>query len=127
MKTTWLLMPVGLALGLLASGAQAQQLGGAQTADISIWRVLAALLFCLVLAAAAAFALRYRMTGRLDIHLRMAGPTRRMTLVDRLRLTPQAELCLVTIDGQECLLAVSPSSVEVLPIPNASPQEGSAP
>ncbi|TMJ18113.1 MAG: hypothetical protein E6G94_00680, partial [Alphaproteobacteria bacterium] len=75
----------GAALLLLvaASPAAAQTIGQASGGpDISIWRVLGALLFCLLLAAGAAFALRTRLRGTLPTL--KSGAPRRMRLVESL-------------------------------------------
>ncbi len=98
----------------LASAAEGQQLGGAQSVDISLWRVLAALLLCIALVIGAAFALRYRMTGRIDLSLGTMASTKRIVLLERLRLGAQAELCLVTIDGQEWLVTATPTNVQLV-------------
>ena len=99
----------------LATSAQAQQLGGGQTSDISLWRVFGALACCLLLAVGAAFALRYRMTGTVGSIWTAAATARRMTLIERMRLGPQADLCIVAIDGAEWLVTVTNTQVHLLP------------
>jgi flagellar biogenesis protein FliO len=101
-------------LVLIASPAAAQTIGQAGGGpEISIWRVLGALLFCLLLAAGAAFALRTRLKGTLPT-LKTGSP-RRMRLIESLRLSHQTDLCIVEVDGEEIIVAASPHGPRFLP------------
>jgi len=117
--------PLLLLFGTLvafAGDARAQRLGGGESTDISLWRVFAALTLCLVLAVAAALALRYRMTGRFELPWHLAAPLpRRLVLLERLRVTPQAEICLVALDGQEWLLTLNQSTMQLQPCSSTPP------
>ncbi|MEM8697274.1 MAG: flagellar biosynthetic protein FliO [Pseudomonadota bacterium] len=89
--------------------AVAQTLGqGDGGPDISIWRVIGALLFCLLLAAGAAFALRHRMRGGGQL---LPLGERRLRLIETLRLSQQTDLCLVDCDGEILLLGISAAGV----------------
>jgi flagellar biogenesis protein FliO len=101
---------VGGSLGLLAAqDAAAQRLGlAANEPEISPWRVLGALLICLLLAAGAAFALRQRLRGGF---LPVGTQSRRLQLADRLKLSHQVDLCLVDCEGRRIIVAVSQQGV----------------
>lgn len=103
--------------------AWAQTLGQGSDEAISLWRVLAALLLCLVLAVVGGFALKKRMDGSTPTlaSLFKRGPSarRRLKLVESLRIGPQVELCIVTCDGREFLVATSSQGVQLLhPLPS---------
>ena len=106
-------MPPAAALAVAAaSRAGAQTLGGGGGgADISVWRVLGALVFCLLLAAGAAFAMRARLRGALPA---FKGQSRRLRLVESLRLSHQTDLCVVDLDGRELLIAATPHGTTLL-------------
>lgn len=89
---------------LAAAPAFAQRLGQGTGTEVPIWRVLGALALCLALAVAAAYVLRRRLGGSLPLTV---GRTRRLRIVETLRLGHQVDLCLVSCDGAEFLLAVS--------------------
>jgi len=99
-----------LAAGV-AGPVGAQQLGGGQAADVSVVRVIAVFVLCVMLALAGAYALRFRMTGRLDLPTLAQGAARKLVLVERLRLGPQHELCLVALEGREFMVSVSPAGI----------------
>ena len=106
-----------------AAPAAAQSLGQGGGTDVPIWRVLGALLLCLLLAAGAAFALRARMRGG---GLIIASTGRRLQLVERVRLNQHADLCIVRMDEREFLVAAGPHALTVLGTPTA-PAEAPAP
>jgi flagellar biogenesis protein FliO len=89
----------------------AQTLGQGGGAEVSLWRVFGALIFCLALAAGAAFALRARLRGSLPS---VKGAGRRLRLVESLRLSHQVDLCLVEIDGKEIVVAATPHGANLL-------------
>jgi hypothetical protein len=93
--------------------AFAQHLGHAQDADIAPWRVAIALIVCLALALAGAFALRWRLR---------AGPAmfatpveRQLRLVETLRLSHQIDICLLECDGRRVLVATTAQGALVIP------------
>lgn len=101
-----------------ARASWAQTLGQGSDDGISLWRVLAALLLCLVLAVVGGFALKKRLDGSTPTlaTLFKRGPTtrRRLKLVESLRIGTQVELCIVTCDGREFLVATSTQGVQLL-------------
>jgi hypothetical protein len=117
------LVPAFALLWLSAMPAFAQKLGQGADDDVSVWRVLAALLLCMVLAIAGAFMLR---SG----HLRLGagrglaalfptkcGPAkrgRRLAVVETVRLGHQAELSIVTCDGEDLLVSSSAQGVALV-------------
>lgn len=114
---------------LLSNPVLAQTLGQGAADDISIWRILAALALCLVLAVVGAFALKSRMAGGQLIPFALKKD-RRLKLVESLRLANQVDLCIVLCDGRELLVAASAHGVDLLkhlPLADGSiPPEGLA-
>lgn len=97
---------------LAATPAAAQKLGHGGGAEISVWRVAAALLLCLALAVGGAFALRYRQRGEVFPQQRAA---RRLQVVETIRMRHQVDLALVRCDDREFLVATSPHGVRFGP------------
>jgi hypothetical protein len=135
--SAWAPAPVA---AVLATPAFAQTLGQASDVHLSYWRVAAALLLCLALAAGAALALRARLAagGRLPkltevlgkpLGRRAATPGRPIALLDRLRIGPQLEVCLLRCEGRQYLIAVSPNGTSVIDkdLPPAEPEGGEQP
>ncbi|HEV2818520.1 MAG TPA: flagellar biosynthetic protein FliO [Allosphingosinicella sp.] len=100
------------ALLLAAAPALAQRLGQGTGTEVPIWRVLGALFLCLALAVAAAFLLRRRLAGGAR-PLAFGGP-RRLQLVESLRLSHQVDLCVVSCDGGEFLIAATPHGATLI-------------
>jgi len=99
----------------LASAADAQRLGGAAEADISLVRVFLALFFSLIVAAFAVFLIRQRYGGRMPaMFTRIGSTTARLRLIESRRIAPQSDLCLIECDGREFLLLISPGNALVL-------------
>lgn len=98
---------------LLSNPVLAQTLGQGADDDISVWRILAALALCIVLAVAGAFVLRSRVVGRQFIPFALKKD-RRLKLVESLRLANQVDLCIVVCDGCELLVAASAHGVDLL-------------
>lgn len=107
----------------------AQTLGLAPDHDISPWRIVGALLFCCVLGALGALALRYRLYGKIPIAGKTkanANPwpqliaglslrtkpastgTERLKLVETVRLGYQVEVNLLDCDGRSLVVVTSP-------------------
>jgi hypothetical protein len=109
---------------LLAGPAFAQRLGQGEGAEVPVWRVLIALLLCLGLAVAAAFVLRRRLGGPGPAGF---GRTKRLQLVETLRLSHQVDLCVVACDGGEFMVAATPHGATLikpdLPAPAPVPEE----
>ncbi len=107
----------GLFVALLdASPAFGQTLGQAPDDTISIWRVAFALLLCLGLAVAGAYAIKARlgMASPLALFSFAGERTRRLQLIESLRLTQKSDLCLVRCDGRELLFLTSDHGVQVI-------------
>lgn len=92
-----------------------QTLGTAPENTMSLWRVSAVLLLCIILAFAGAFALRGRY-GRGKYFSAMVKQ-RRMIIVESISLPNQAVLSIVSCDGREWLVATSPhGQVQIQPV-----------
>jgi hypothetical protein len=109
---------IGGALFALPDIALAQRLAGGGATDVSIIRVAAALAVCIAAAFGLAVLLRNRMAQgsgwRMSGFLTKLKQERRLTAVEVLRISPQAELALVACDGIEYLLFYGAAGVEVL-------------
>ena len=110
---------VGAAALLTGAPALAQRLGQGTGTEVPVWRVLGALALCLALAVAAALVLKRRLGGSARVPF---GRTRRLQLIESLRLSHQVDLCVVSCDGAEFLLAATPHGAtlikpEVPPVP----------
>lgn len=130
------MMPASMPIGSVAKSAAcavcvfgavnpglAQTLGQGDGEGISLWRVLGALLLCLSLAVAGAFAIRARM-GSGGTLRGFVKRDRRLHLVESLRLSHQVDLCIVTCDGRELLIATSvhgAAPLEHRPVDDARP------
>ncbi len=118
---------------LAAIPAAAQTLGQAHEPEISLWRVVGALVFCCLLGAAGALALKYRMQGRpvrgkvLDMKnlgqvaaslglraRREDGPPARLQVIETVRLSYQVEVSLLECDGVSVMLVTSPHGAFVV-------------
>lgn len=100
------------AAAFFAGSAAAQSLGGGGDAGVPAIRVVAALIFCLLVAVGAAYALRSR--PEILQALNVTRNKRRLKLVESLRLSHQIDLCIVSCDGHELLVSASAKGVEVL-------------
>jgi flagellar biogenesis protein FliO len=111
------LLPAGV-LGLLffvssCGAAFAQRLGQGTDDGVSAWRVVAALLLCMALAVAGAFVLKSG-AGRGLLSWPSVKRGRRLHLVETLRVGQQVDLCIVTCDGRELLVASSAHGADLL-------------
>ena len=97
---------------LAAAPALAQRLGQGTGTEVPVWRVLGALLLCLGLAVAAAYVLRRRLGG--GARPVSFGRSRRLQLVESLRLSHQVDLCVVSCDGGEFLIAATPHGATLI-------------
>jgi hypothetical protein len=96
-----------------SAGAFAQKLGQAVDTDVSIWRIVAVFFLCILLAVAGAFLLRGGV-GASFLPLTISRKSRRLELVETLRLNPHVSLCIVNCDGDELLVSVSSQGARVL-------------
>jgi flagellar biogenesis protein FliO len=103
------------AICLISAPAAAQRLGaGVAEPDIPVWRVLGALVICLMLAGGAAFALRKRLGGAVPA---AKGRERRLQLVETLRLSHQIDVCLVRCGEDEFMIAATPHGASLIRAP----------
>jgi len=103
----------GCGLLLTSTGAAiAQKIGMGVDDGISSWRIGFSLVICVVVAVIAAFALRYQMKMR-GKSFSLAN-TSRLEVSSRVRLRPDADLCIVSCDGEELLVGVSANGVSLL-------------
>ena len=106
---------VSLCSFVWATPVLAQTLGQGTDNELPWWRVIGSLIFCLVLAGAAAFVLRDRIPMlrglRPLLDRRRDG---RLQLVESARIAQQVDVCLVRCDQEELLIAVSPQGATLL-------------
>jgi hypothetical protein len=115
-------------LVLISVPLQAQQLAGGGGAEVSVWRVLAALIVSVAAAAVLAVVLRSRAMGRPTKHKWLSALARpgRIELVETRRIASLTELSLVRCDGTEYLILSSQGAAEVLerrPLPGTGQAE----
>jgi flagellar biogenesis protein FliO len=112
-RATFLGHRAGIAAAALltAAPALAQRLGQGTDAELPVWRVLGALAFCLALALAAAILLKRRLGGPGRAAF---GRARRLQLVESLRLSHHIDLCVISCDGAEFMLAATPHGVTLI-------------
>lgn len=104
---------IGPAPALLALVAAGPPLATGTQPDIAWWRVLGALVFCLLAGLAAALLLRQRLGGR-GLILGGGGRSRRLRLLERLPLGPQASIALVQVDDSEALVLIAPGATRLV-------------
>jgi hypothetical protein len=118
----------------LAGPALAQTLGQGGGVEVSLWRVLLSLFFCVGLGAAAVYLLRKQMMqGRLELpwkRLGFAQPEvqRRIRVADQQFLGPQRSIYLIEIDGEPYAALFAPQAATLIPLaktaePAAEPPE----
>lgn len=110
------------AISVSNCSAFAQKLGQGTESGPSLWRVSLALALCLALAVGGALVMRSRMrTGRLTLP---ALGERRLSLIDRVRLPHQVDLCLVRCPDGDYLVITSPRDSHIGPrVGGSRPQE----
>jgi flagellar biosynthesis protein FliO len=92
------------------------RLGGGEPLDVSLGRIVAALLICILIAILAVLLIRQR-AGRIDLRglfSRLELGPRAIEVVETRRLSPHADICLVRYDGREYLLLLLPGRARVL-------------
>jgi hypothetical protein len=120
--------------GSVAAGdawAQAGHLGGAAGPDVSLARIVAALILCVIVAFFAVLLIRQR-GGKIDLRSlfqRVDFGSRLVQVVETRRLSQHADLCLVRYGGGEYLLLLQQGCSRVLSAkaPGRSGEEASAP
>ena len=104
------LLPTSAAL------ASAHRLGGGGELGVSLGRVVAALLICIMVAALAALLIRQR-TGHRDLgrlFSRLELRTRAIEVLETRRLSAHADICLVRHAGKAYLLLLMAGAAQVL-------------
>ena len=96
--------------------AQAGRLGGGQPLEVSLGRIVSALVICIIIAILAVLLIRQR-SGRIDLQAwfgRLQVRPRSIEVVETRRLSPHADICLVRSSGREYLLLLLAGSAQVL-------------
>ena len=97
----------------LAGGGR---LGGGQPLEVSLGRIVAALVICIIVAVLAALLIRQR-SGKIDLHAlfgRLQARPRAIDVVETRRLSPNADICVVRHSGREYLLLLLAGDARVL-------------
>ena len=93
----------------------AQQLGGGSSPEVSIVRLVGALIVCLLLALLAILFLKHRSGGAIAFKLgRLVSTSSEIEVRETRRLTVQHHLSLVRYSGRDFLLLLSPGNSVVL-------------
>ena len=96
--------------------AGAGRLGGGQPLEVSLGRIVSALVICIIIAVLAVLLIRQR-TGRLDLHAyfgRFQVRPRSIEVVETRRLSPHADICVVRHAGREYLLLLLAGDARIL-------------
>jgi hypothetical protein len=100
--------------------AQAGRLGGGgSNVDVSLTRIITALILCLMLAALAALLLK-RGGGKIDVpalrglFARMPVTVRRIEVIETRRVSQYADVCLLRCDGRDYLILCAQAQQTVL-------------
>jgi uncharacterized membrane protein YraQ (UPF0718 family) len=102
-----------LAAPALAAGGR---LGGGQPLEVSLGRIVSALVICIIIAVLAALLIRQR-AGKVDLHAlfaRLQSRPRAIEVVETRRLSPHADLCVVRHSGREYLLLLLAGDARIL-------------
>lgn len=103
-----------------AALAQAGRLGGGNGGvDVSLTRIITALILCLMLAGLTAVALKrsggkFDLAGMQALFTRMPAPIRRIDVVETRRISQHADVCLLRCDGREYLILCAANQQTVL-------------
>ncbi len=123
----------GAGAALLAAApalAGGGRLGGGQPLEVSLGRIVAALVICIIIAVLAALLIRQR-AGKIDLYAvfgRLQSRPRAIEVVETRRLSPHADICVVRHSGREYLLLLLAGDARVLrEEPVAKPAEAEAP
>lgn len=99
--------------------AQAGRLGGGGSVDVSLTRIITALILCLMLAALAALLLK-RSGGKIDVpalrglFAQMPVAPRRIQVIETRRVSQYADVCLLRCDGRDYLILSAQQQQTVL-------------
>jgi hypothetical protein len=104
------------AVALCGSPALANALGGGEPLQVSLGRIVAALVVSIIVAALAILLVRQR-SGKLDLAAwfgRLEVRARAIKVIETRRLSQHADLCLVRHGGREYLLLLMAGDARVL-------------
>jgi hypothetical protein len=107
---------VALLLVLEAPALAAGRLGGGQALEISLGRIVGALLVSITVLVFAVLLIRQR-SGRIDLAAwlgRMRLRTQAIDVVEARRLSPHADVCVIRHQGTEYLLLLSAGESQLL-------------
>lgn len=96
--------------------ASAGRLGGGQPLEVSLGRIVAALVICIIMAVLAALLIRQR-SGKIDLYAlfgRLQSRPRSIEVVETRRLSPNADICVVRHSGREYLLLLLAGNARIL-------------
>ena len=96
--------------------ASTHRLAGGGDIGVSLGRIVAALLICIIVAVLAALLLRQR-AGHQDLarlFTRFDLRARAIEVVETRRLSPHADICLVRYDGKDYLVLLMAGATQVL-------------
>jgi hypothetical protein len=96
--------------------AGAGRLGGGQPLEVSLGRIVAALVICIIIAILAALLIRQR-SGKLDLYAwfgRLQARPRAIEVIETRRLSPHADICVVRHSGREYLLLLLAGDARIL-------------
>ena len=100
--------------------AQAGRLGGGGgSVDVSLTRVISALVLCLMLAALAVLLLKRR-GGKIDLpklgglFAKLPAAARRIDVIETRRVSQHADICLLRCDGRDYLILMSQQQQTIL-------------
>lgn len=119
------LAPMALAMATTPAWAGGTRLAGGGSLDVSLGRIVSALVLCLMLAGVAALLLK-RSGGKVDLTAlrslsRGAVHRRRITIIETRRVSQHGDVCLFRCDGMDYLVLSSSSSQQVLRTTAAGP------
>lgn len=121
----WLTTPAAAAFYLLAAApACARSIGGGESLDVPLLRIVLGLIICVIVAFGAALLLRHRFGNEkpslLNQILRQtqagakSDASRRIVVLESRRISAHADVCRFSASDREYLVLVSPSSSVVL-------------
>ena len=96
--------------------AGAGRLGGGQPLEVSLGRIVSALVICIIIAVLAVLLIRQR-AGKVDLHAlfgRFQVRPRAIEVVETRRLSPHADICVVRHAGREYLLLLLAGNARIL-------------
>ena len=103
-----------LFVAISSVAAFAQTLGTGADAEISIWRIVLSFLLCAMVAVAAALFMRARTGGGLPAFAFLAAGSRRLRVVESVRLNATTGLSIVECDGREMLFLVAAGESKIV-------------